>query len=221
MQVSRSGYYAWLTRPESNRKPQDRKLLKKIRKVYKVSRGTYGSPRITRALRKQGITCGKSRVTRLMRENDIVSKTKRKFQATTNSKHNYPVVENLLSQNFNAERPNQIWGADITCHLWIYWDFLQPYKTAFIFEIHVSARIWASFQISCLINYILLSEPLRLFNVKHACLVLDNRGPRAWYDIKPGGNILSHASWSRPVGNPIKPCTGWMSRPIINFLEYV
>ncbi|MTI85919.1 MAG: transposase [Firmicutes bacterium] len=71
MQVSRSGYYAWLKRPESNRKAQDRELLKKIRKMYKASRGTYESPRITRALRKQDIICGENRVARLMRDNGI------------------------------------------------------------------------------------------------------------------------------------------------------
>lgn len=112
--VSRSGYYAWLKRPESRRKIQNRELLKKIRKVHKVSRGTYGSPRITKALKKEGIACGRNRVARLMRENGIAAKTKRKYKATTNSKHNYPVAENLVNQNFTVNQPNQVWVADIT-----------------------------------------------------------------------------------------------------------
>lgn len=82
--------------------------------MHKISRGTYGSPRITRALKKKGIVCGKNRVARLMRDNGITGKTKRKYKATTNSKHNYPVAENLINQNFNIDRPNQIWVADIT-----------------------------------------------------------------------------------------------------------
>jgi len=82
--------------------------------VHKISRGTYGSPRITRALKKKGIVCGKNRVARLMHDNGITGKTKRKYKATTNSKHNYPVAENLINQNFNIDRPNQIWVADIT-----------------------------------------------------------------------------------------------------------
>jgi len=114
MEVSRSGYYAWIKRPESSRKIQDRELVKEIRKVHKISRGTYGSPRITRALKKKGIVCGKNRVARLMHDNGITGKTKRKYKATTNSKHNYPVAENLINQNFNIDRPNQIWAADIT-----------------------------------------------------------------------------------------------------------
>ena len=112
--VTRSGYYAWLNRPESSRKKRNRELLTEIRKAYKVSRGNYGSPRITRVLKKQGIICGKNRVAHLMRENGIAAKTKRKFKATTNSKHNYPVAENLVNQNFNTDRPNQVWVADIT-----------------------------------------------------------------------------------------------------------
>jgi len=114
MQVSRSGYYAWLKRPESNRQRQNKELMTNIRKTYKLSRGTYGSPRITKALHKKGIACGKNRVARLMRENGIVAKTKRKYKATTNSKHNYPVAANLLNQNFSVDKPNHIWVADIT-----------------------------------------------------------------------------------------------------------
>ncbi|WP_243120817.1 IS3 family transposase [Pelotomaculum sp. FP] len=112
--VSRSGYYAWLKRPESRRKIRNKELIKKIRKVHQISRGTYGSPRITRTLKKQGITCSRNRVARLMRENDIAAKTRRKFKATTNSKHHYPVAENIVNQNFTASHPNQVWVADIT-----------------------------------------------------------------------------------------------------------
>ncbi|MBM7855321.1 transposase InsO family protein [Desulfohalotomaculum tongense] len=49
-----------------------------------------------------------------MRDNGITGKTKRKYKATTNSKHNYPFAENLINQNFNIDRPNQIWAADNT-----------------------------------------------------------------------------------------------------------
>lgn len=114
LEISRSGYYDWLKRPESSRRRRNKELLKEIRKQYKVSRGTYGSPRITRALKKKNITCGKNRVARLMRENNIAAKTKKKYKATTNSKHNYPVADNLLNQNFTSDHPNQVWVADIT-----------------------------------------------------------------------------------------------------------
>jgi transposase InsO family protein len=114
LNISRSGYYAWAKRPESQRKIRNTELLEKIRKVHKVSRETYGSPRVTHALKNEGIACSKNRVAKLMRENKIIARTKRKFKATTNSKHNYPVADNILKQDFTATKPNQIWVADIT-----------------------------------------------------------------------------------------------------------
>jgi len=112
--VSRSGYYAWLKRPKSNRAIENEKLLKEIKRVYKESRKLYGSIRITKKLNNEGIKCSRNRVYRLMKKNNISSIMKRKFRATTNSKHNYPVVPNLLNQNFSAEKPNQVWVSDIT-----------------------------------------------------------------------------------------------------------
>lgn len=114
LQVSRSAYYNWLKRPKSKRKQYDKKLLKEIKRVHKESRETYGILRITAQLKKEGFTCGKNKVRRLMRENHIYSRLKRKYKATTDSKHNYPVAPNLLNQDFKSEKPNQIWVGDIT-----------------------------------------------------------------------------------------------------------
>jgi len=114
LQVSRSGYYAWLQKPESNRAISNKLLLKEIKRVYQDSRRTYGYPRVARQLKKEGISCSRNRVAKLMSKNGIVAKTKRKFKATTDSKHNFPVAKNLLKQNFFADKPNQVWVADIT-----------------------------------------------------------------------------------------------------------
>jgi transposase InsO family protein len=65
-------------------------------------------------LREQGESCGKNRVARIMKEHDIRAKTARKFKVTTNSKHNMPVSENLLKQNFNVGIPDRVWVSDIT-----------------------------------------------------------------------------------------------------------
>ena len=86
-------------------------LIKEIRKGYKVFRGTYGSPGVTRALNKEGIICGRNLVARLMQENGIAARTKKKYKASTNSKHNYPVAGNLINQNFTVDWPNQVWVA--------------------------------------------------------------------------------------------------------------
>lgn len=117
LQVSRSGYYDWQGRPPSRRAQEDERLLVKIRGIHRGSRATYGSPRIHDALRDEGERCGEHRVARLMRVNAIRAKTVRKFKATTNSNHDYPVAENLLAQDFTATGPNQRWVSDIT-YVW-------------------------------------------------------------------------------------------------------
>lgn len=112
--VSRSGYYAWLKRPVSRRKQADTELQKKIRILPRDSAGSYGSPRVYRDLKGQGASCGENRVARLMREDGLRSKTKRRFKATTDSKHNLPVAPNLLNREFNPEGPNEVSAGDST-----------------------------------------------------------------------------------------------------------
>lgn len=112
--VSRSGYYAWRTRPDSTRKKADRELTQKIRVVHGMSRGTYGAPRIHAELKADGIVCGRNRVARLMRHAEIRAKAARRFKATTNSRHRLPVAPNLLERRFAAGRVNRVWVADMT-----------------------------------------------------------------------------------------------------------
>ena len=114
LDVSPSAYYAWRARPESRRVREDRRLLVEIKAIHQAKRGTYGSPRIHAELKSQGQSHGLKRVARLMRENDIRAKQKRKFKATTDSKHSHPVAPNLLQRDFEATAPNQKWVADIT-----------------------------------------------------------------------------------------------------------
>ena len=112
--VSGSGYYRWRKQPHGKRKKENEELLMYIRESHIKSWRNYGSPRITKDLNDKGVRCGENRVARLMRVHGIVAKTKRKFKATTNSKHNLPVSENLLNQDFTATGPNRVWCSDIT-----------------------------------------------------------------------------------------------------------
>jgi len=98
--VTRSGYYAWLNKPESQRLKNNKVLLEHIKRIHKNSGETYGILRITAQLHKENIPCGKNRVAKVMRENNIYAISRRKYKATTNSKHNYPVALNLLNQTF-------------------------------------------------------------------------------------------------------------------------
>src|SRR6476620_4209041 len=87
LEASPSGFYDWLRRPESQRAAEDRALVEKIQAVHSESRRTYGSPRVHASLKAEGYRIGRKRVARLMRANDIRARTKRKFRATTDSRH--------------------------------------------------------------------------------------------------------------------------------------
>lgn len=113
-EVSRNKYYEWLQTPVTERKKKDEILESKIRVIHNKSNKRYGSPRIHSALQDGGEQVSRKRVARIMRENKIVSISKKKFKATTNSKHSFPVSPNLLNQNFHFENPNQAWVGDIT-----------------------------------------------------------------------------------------------------------
>ena len=115
--VSRSGYYAWLRRPESKRKAENKVLSRSIKEIHKESNGEYGSPKVHQELRRRGTCCGHNRVARLMREDGLKAKTMRKFKATTNSNHSLPVAPNLLNRDFSQTAPNRAWVADIT-YIW-------------------------------------------------------------------------------------------------------
>ena len=114
LEVSRSGFYAWLGRDPSHRGQENAMIRMKMRDIHKRSRETYGSPRMQAALAAEGIHVSVNRVARLMREDGLCAKTKRRFKATTQSKHDLPVAENLLDQDFTIDRPNAVWVSDIT-----------------------------------------------------------------------------------------------------------
>jgi putative transposase len=117
LEVSRSGYYASLTRPMSERDMEDAVLVERIRNIHKKSDRTYGSPRVAADLREGGFQVGENRVARLMRENEIASESVKKFKiTTTDSNHELPIAERLFETE-HADKvmaPNQVWAGDIT-----------------------------------------------------------------------------------------------------------
>lgn len=114
LEVSRSGYYGWLGRPESLRAKRHRDLLVKIRRAHIASRKIYGSPRIHGELVGQGERVGKNTVASLMRKADIQSKVHKRFVVTTDSRRTKRPAENMLGGIFTSERPNQKWVSDVT-----------------------------------------------------------------------------------------------------------
>lgn len=115
LQVSRSGYYAWRRRSKSLRELENEALLEEIIQIHESSRGTYGSKKISHEInRRTDRAVNHKRIERIMRENGIQSKTRRKYKATTNSRHSLPVAENILNRDFAADRPGEKMVSDIT-----------------------------------------------------------------------------------------------------------
>ena len=117
LNVSVSGYYAWLDRGPSNREIADARLIDKIRAIYDATSGVYGIRRIHRQLISDGESCSLNRVVRLMRKCGLAARRKRKFRVTTDSQHGLPAAQNLLNREFFSAGPNRVWASDIT-YIW-------------------------------------------------------------------------------------------------------
>ena len=114
LRVSRSGFYAWLDRPPSQRDEQDAEIADAIRASHVASDGSYGAVRIHEDLKADGFCVGKKRVARLMRKQGIVGVTRRRSQITTTRRAGDPKGPDLVQREFVAERPDALWVADIT-----------------------------------------------------------------------------------------------------------
>ena len=107
LEVHRSGYYAWKTKPQSNRAIEDNKLWLQIKQSYDDSYGIYGSPRIHRDLREAGIYCGVKRVARLMHQAKL--KSVRGYRRPR-YKSGKPAIAspNRLQQQFTVNKPDVV-----------------------------------------------------------------------------------------------------------------
>ena len=114
LSVSASGYYAWLDRPLSKWAREEARFEVEIKAAHKRTRQTYGAERLQHDLAEHGISVGICRIKRIRRKLGIRCKQKRKFKATTDSKHTLPIAENLLGQQFEVSAPNKVWVSDLT-----------------------------------------------------------------------------------------------------------
>ena len=114
LQVSKSGYYQWLNRRPSKRVLEEGRLEVEIKAAHQRTRETCGPERLQHELQERGVKVGICRIRRIRKKLGIRCKQKRKFKATTDSKHTLPVAENLVQQQFEATRPNEVWLSDIT-----------------------------------------------------------------------------------------------------------
>jgi putative transposase len=114
LKVSKSGYYQWLNRKPSRRVREEGRLEVEIKAAHRRTRETCGPERLQHELKEQGVKVGICRIRRIRKKLGLRCKQRRKFKATTDSKHALPVAENLLHQQFEATEPKAIWLSDIT-----------------------------------------------------------------------------------------------------------
>lgn len=114
LKVSRSGYYAWLKRSRSLRALEDEKLSTKIVQIHQDSRGTYGSPRVHQALKKQGVDVGKKRVERLMQAQRLQGRVVKVTRRQPGLRRFKERGENLRLNIPEPTNINRVWVADIT-----------------------------------------------------------------------------------------------------------
>ncbi len=116
--VSRRNYYSAVQRNEQlEPDPQHDELIEWVQKIADASDYTYGVRRMKRALNSLGYPVGKQRTRALMKEADVSVRRRRKYKVTTNSDHQQPVFDNVLSRDFDAQKPDQAYVSDIT-YIW-------------------------------------------------------------------------------------------------------
>lgn len=117
MQVSRSGYYIWRKRGKSARQVENETLVPVVLEAHRKSKGTYGARRIAKELETHGVFCGRDKAATLMKLAGVSAKQRKKFKATTDSKHKLPVSPNLLDRQFTVSKPDRVYVSDIT-YIW-------------------------------------------------------------------------------------------------------
>lgn len=115
--VTRQGYYAFVKRPPSARAVEEDRLRERLKQLHVESRQTYGSPRMLRALRAEGMRVSKRRIERALRALELRVRLRRTFRRTTQSDPTHVPAPNVLDRRFEASRPDQRWVTDIT-YLW-------------------------------------------------------------------------------------------------------
>ena len=115
--VTRQGYYAFLSRPLCARSQSDRGLRARLQELDVENEGRYGSPRMLRSLRNEGMRIGKRRVERAMQSLGIQARTRRRFRVTTAADPTHAHAMNILDRDFTASKPDERWVTDIT-YIW-------------------------------------------------------------------------------------------------------
>ena len=114
LRVSRSGYYAWRTRPTRARHHANARLLTQMRQLHAATKERYGAVKLWRALTARGVVCGRHRVARLRRVHGLVARRIRRFRLVVEHHQFAPPAPNHVQRVFTAPAPNRLWAGDLT-----------------------------------------------------------------------------------------------------------
>ena len=117
LEVSTTAYYDWIKRPISSLEVRNTVLTELTTEVFKGQQESCGTRTIKKALSRKGHQVSRRKIGKLMEKAGLFCKTRKKFKATTNSKHDNPIAQNILNRNFTVANPNEAWVGDIT-YIW-------------------------------------------------------------------------------------------------------
>lgn len=171
LKVSKSGYYAW-----KRRKPdiEDKALMDLIGQIFRENKGRYGYRRVHKEICRMGIVVNQKRVARLMRQMGLKGRAKKQYRSLTDSKHNRPVSENLVAQNFKVDQANRIWLSDITyiktLEGWLYLAVVMDLYSRRILGWELSSTLAKEIVIGA------LSKALTMYRVEDHLIFHSDRG---------------------------------------------
>ena len=114
LEVSRSGYYEWLSRPPRAQTAVDQQVHAKVQHYFAQGRGTYGTRRIKHLLAQDGLQVSRRRIGRLLAQAGLRCKTRRKYKAPTTAGQAQTVAPNQLNREFTVQAPDKVYVGDIT-----------------------------------------------------------------------------------------------------------
>ena len=164
LEVSRAGFYAWQARGPSAHAQADKRLGLEIAAIHAESRQRYGSPRVHAELRDRGHGTSRKRVARLMRHRGLAGRRRRRFRATTDSRHAFPVAPNVLARQFAQKAPDRAWVTDITYiptgEGWLYLAVILDLCSRFVVGWAMSERITRELTLDALDMALVRRRPL-------------------------------------------------------------
>ena len=163
MQVSTSAYYDWLKRPAEVIKAETLALYRRMKELFKASRGSLGSRKMMKELRKEGFRIGRYKVRKIMSKLNLKVRQRAAYKVTTQRKHSDAVATNLLNQNFNPAAPNEVWAGDVTYlktgEGWMYLAVVMDLYSRRVVGWHIDKRMTSNLVEKALVKAYNLRQP--------------------------------------------------------------